>query len=132
MFSSTLEPPILLVRWEQSVTTQDVQEVENAVKEAYNQVGPRLSYVAVIPSDVPPPESSVRDALANSSKRVSSLCSSMHLVIEGQGFRRAIIRSIITGIVFITRSDFEVHTSLNDAISAAKIPNPNLKNPDFW
>lgn len=46
-------------------------------------------------------------------------CSSVHLVIEGHGLRRAMIRSVSAGLLLATRASFSIHTHVEEALRAA-------------
>lgn len=97
----------------------DVDRIRLATEAASQSVGPNLVYIASIPVGVPPPDTETRAALRAGTEHASSRCVSLHLVIEGQGLRRAIIRSVSAGLLLATRASFVVHTHIEEALRAA-------------
>jgi len=120
MIVSTFIPPVLLVRWQNQCEPVDVDRIRLATEAAFTRMGGPVVYVAVIPEDVPPPNAQTRTALRAGTDHGRSRCLSMHLVIEGEGLRLALLRSLTAGMMLATRGSFSIHTHLIDALSAAR------------
>lgn len=116
---SELITPVLFVRWQSRCDVADVERITEAIESAYDKVGTGLVYIASIPVGVPPPEHDARAAMRQGAEHASSRCSSVHVVIEGQGLRRAIIRSVSAGLLLATRASFSIHTDAEEALNAA-------------
>lgn len=119
MIVSALVAPVLFVRWQSRCDVADVERITEAIETAHEQVGSRLVYVASIPVGVPPPEADARAAMRLGAEHASQRCASVHVVIEGQGLRRAIIRSVSAGLLLATRASFSIHTDAEEALRAA-------------
>ncbi len=110
---------MLFVRWQHRCEPADVEAIRVATEDAHREVGGNLVYVASIPVGVPPPDTKTRTALRAGTEHASQRCASVHLIIEGQGLRRAIIRSVSAGLLLATRASFLVHTDATQALRAA-------------
>jgi hypothetical protein len=126
MFSSGLiQDAVLIVRWEESVSLADVSDLRATIKEVALAVGPaKLVYVAVIPDGVPTPSSEVRTALEEGLVEARQLCASAQLIIEGPGLRKAVMRAILTALLFGgtaggTRCPVGVHEEMHSALRCA-------------
>ncbi|MEM6290363.1 MAG: hypothetical protein AAGA54_03830 [Myxococcota bacterium] len=119
MITSALISPVLFVRWQQACEVSDVDRITRAIEMASRDVGPDLVYIASIPEKVPPPDTDTRAALRAGTEHANAHCASIHLVIEGHGLRRAIIRSVSAGLLLATRASFSIHTEVLDALEAA-------------
>jgi len=121
---SALIAPILFVRWQSRCDVADVERITEAIEAACESVGTGLVYIASIPVGVPPPEHDARAAMRLGVEHASKRCSSVHVVIEGQGLRRAIIRSVSAGLLLATRASFSIHTNAEEALHAASPTKP--------
>ncbi len=120
MIESALISSVLFVRWRTRCEPADVARIMQATEYAHRSVGVQLVYVASIPIGVPPPDATTRAALREGTEHASGHCSSMHLVIEGHGLRRAIIRSVSAGLLLATRASFSIHTDIEQALHSAR------------
>jgi hypothetical protein len=119
-----ITPPILLVRWVERCRAADIDAIVEHLDEAAiaaAQEGEDLIYIAIIPVDCAPPDSEARAALREGTLRATEVCRSVHIVIEGQGLRRALIRSISAGLLLATRNSngFRIHENLQLALDSA-------------
>ncbi len=119
VIESALIPPVLFVRWKSRCEAEDVIRIQRETEAAHRELGSNLVYIASIPVGVPPPDAETRAALRTGTEHASMHCSSVHLVIEGQGLRRAIIRSVSAGLLLATRASFSIHTHVEEALRAA-------------
>lgn len=120
VISTMFIPPVLFVRWQDRCDPVDVDRIRIATEAAHARVGAALVYIAAIPEDVPPPDARTRAALQAGTEHARSRAASMHLVIEGEGIRRTLIRSLTTGMMLATRGAFSIHTHVIDALVAAR------------
>jgi len=112
--------PILFVRWKEQCDAQDVPLIKRSVESASREIGAdRLVYISLIPIGVPPPDARTRAALRDGTVHARERCASVHIVIEGAGLRRALIRSISAGLLLATRASFLIHADVRSALEAA-------------
>ncbi|MBV1857860.1 MAG: hypothetical protein KUG77_05560 [Nannocystaceae bacterium] len=111
--------PVLFVRWQSRCDVADVERITEAIESAFKSVGTGLVYVASIPVGVAPPDHDARAAMRLGAEHAGQRCSSVHVVIEGQGLRRAIIRSVSAGLLLATRASFSIHTDAEEALNSA-------------
>lgn len=119
MIDSALIDSVLFVRWRERCDPADVRDIVTHTEAAHDEVGDRLVYVAIIPVGVPPPDARTRAALREGTQHAASRCSSVHVVIEGEGLRRALIRSVSAGLLLATRGSFHVHADPRAALDDA-------------
>jgi hypothetical protein len=115
--------PVLLIRWHEFCRVEDVHRIMELTEEAHARFGDRLVYLAIIPVDVPPPDSDARAALRAGTSHAYRMCRSIHIAIEGGGLRRALIRSLSAGLLLAMRQGgkvFHIHTSVPEALALAK------------
>lgn len=67
---------------------------------------PRMLVLAVLGPDTPPPESAVRDTLARKLADVGAKVRGVANVVEGQGFRSATMRAVLTGMALVIRPTY--------------------------
>ncbi len=87
-----------------------------ALREAQEQA---VHYFAIIGPDVDPPGDDVRASMKESIDDLLQHCSTVHLIIEGKGFRRAMARSIGTGIFLLSKNRGRTfaHDRIEDALT---------------
>ena len=69
----------------------------------------RQSFLCVVSNSAPPPEQEIRNASAKMITTHGQKLSACACVIEGSGFRSAITRTVLTGIVLLARTPAPVH-----------------------
>jgi hypothetical protein len=120
MIQSSLIDPVLFIRWREECTAADVEEINAIIQRTNRNIGKRMIYIAVIPVGVPPPSPEARAALREGSNQAVEFCSSVHIVIEGEGMRRALIRSVSAGLLLATRGSFHIHSGMREALTIAR------------
>lgn len=120
MIKSALIPPVLFVRWQERCEAADVEMIKRLTEQAHGTVGERLVYVAIIPVGIPPPDTAIRAALRDGTQHAAQLCPSIHIVIEGGGLRRALIRSVSAGLMLASRLSFQIHARVDEALAQAR------------
>jgi hypothetical protein len=94
---------IYFVKW-LAPEAADVDEILKDVEQRREQRGNPLRYIAIIGAELPPPSEEVRSAMRRNIDDLLRHCVSVHLVIEGKGFRRAMSRSIGTSIFLLSKN----------------------------
>ncbi|MGH1340932.1 MAG: hypothetical protein ACRBN8_05240 [Nannocystales bacterium] len=120
MIVSEFIPPVLFVRWHDQCEPIDVDRIRIATEAAYREMGGPVVYVAAIPEDVPPPDAETRAALHAGTEHGRTRFATMHLVLEGDGLKRTVIRSLTAGMMLATGGAFSIHTHVVDALVAAR------------
>lgn len=87
-----------------------------ALQAAAKQCGHPVVYVTRVPRNAPPPAGAARARLDELMPGIVSVCSSYHVVLEGDGFGAAIKRGILTGLFQLSwrRKTFFVHASVTE------------------
>lgn len=87
-----------------------------ALQLAADECGHPVVYITRVPRNAPPPDGAARARLDKLMPGIVSVCSSYHVVLEGDGFGAAIKRGILTGLFQLSwrRKTFFVHASVNE------------------
>jgi hypothetical protein len=100
--------PIFFVRWV-APKTADVAKVAADFFKAHDAFGKRVVYIAIVPEDCEPPDDNVRLAMTRGRDEVLPYCESMYIVMEGSGFRNAILRNALATMQLFGRKRDQVH-----------------------
>jgi hypothetical protein len=97
-------------------TVEDIDRVRAALQVAADECGHPVVYLTRLPPNSPPPDGAARARLDELMPGIGSVCSSYHVVLEGDGFGAALKRGILTGLFQLSwrRKTFFVHASVND------------------
>jgi hypothetical protein len=97
-------------------TPEDIDRVWDALQVAADACGHPVVYITRLPVDSPPPDAATRARLDQLMPRISAVCSSYHVVLEGEGFGAAVKRGILTGLFQLSwrRKTFFVHAIVKD------------------
>jgi hypothetical protein len=97
-------------------TPDDMDRVRAALQAAADACGHPVVYITRVPVNAPPPDAAARARLDELMPGIVSVCSSYHVVLEGDGFGAAVKRGILTGMFQLSwrRKTFFVHASVND------------------
>jgi hypothetical protein len=119
-FATALVGPVFFVRWAMP-RLADVPRVAAEFNRAYEKVGESLVYVAIVPEDSPPPDEATRKSMTSGANNVLDRCVSMHLVLEGEGFRHAILRNVVAGMVLLggRREKLSISRTIDHALDEA-------------
>ena len=93
-----------------------MDRVRAALQVAADACGHPVVYVTRVPMNAPPPDAAARARLDELLPGIVSVCSSYHVVLEGDGFGAAVKRGILTGMFQLSwrRKTFFVHANIND------------------
>lgn len=97
-------------------TVEDMDRVRAALQVAADECGHPVVYITRVPENAPPPDGAARARLNELMPGIVSVCSTYHVVLEGEGFGAAIKRGILTGLFQLSwqRRTFFVHASVTD------------------
>jgi len=97
-------------------TVADLERVWNALQAATDACGHPVLYVTRIPVNSPPPDAAARVRLDAMMPRISQVCSSYHVVLEGEGFGAALKRGILLGLFQLCwrQKTFFVHATVEE------------------
>jgi hypothetical protein len=118
-FDKFLHGRIFLIRWRVPAVSDGMQLLRE-VEAAHGQSGAKLIYLAVAPSDSPPPPEDLRKIMASHVDAMLQHCEMMHLVFEGVGFSQTIKRMALASIVLVSgmKGRMLVHDSLDAAMAS--------------
>lgn len=111
---------LYFVRWIKP-EVEDAMSILDDVRSLGSAQQRPLHYFAIIGPDVDPPGDDVRASMKSSIDDLLRHCATVHLVIEGRGFRRAMARSIGTGIFLLSKNRGRTfaHDRVQDALERA-------------
>ena len=111
---------VFFVVWDR-VLPQAMPRLLSIAREATETSARPLVYLTVIPDGSQQPDEAGRKALADATKEMLELFTSMHCAIEGTGFKKSIIRGVATSIFLLSgkRGKMHVHDTALDALTAA-------------
>jgi hypothetical protein len=97
-------------------TPEDMDRVRAALQTAADACGHPVVYVTRVPVNAPPPDAAARARLDKLMPGIVTVCSSYHVVLEGDGFGAAVKRGILTGLFQLSwrRKTFFVHATVNE------------------
>lgn len=112
---------LYVVRW-QVPALSDAQEVMSKIKQQHATSGQPVLWVILAPEDSKPPPEETRDFMVKNMLDVLRHCEVLHFVMEGQGFKSSIRRSVLTNILFLAgqRGRVQVHSTVDEALE--KLP----------
>jgi hypothetical protein len=104
--------------WGKETTKADVDRVLDRLKLVADATGHPVVYVSRVPSDAAPPAAAVRAHVDANMPLCVSLCSSYHVVLEGNGFINAMKRAVLAGLFQIRwrKGTFFVHAVPKEVI----------------
>lgn len=117
---------VFFMRWQRECLLRDCEEIVERATAFHTRLGEPIVYMGLIPVGITPPEKHVRDAMRDGTLGISDRCGSIHIVIEGHGMRRAIVRSAAAGILLATGlkgAGFLIHENAEQALHAAREKN---------
>lgn len=105
--------------WRLHTKAADVAELERAASQAHQTSGKPISLIQIVPTSAIAPDSHARAALAKMLTNLQGRVSRSAIVHEGEGFRAAMIRSIVTGVVALSNPGFphRVFSTLAEAVT---------------
>jgi hypothetical protein len=97
-------------------TAEDMDRVRAALQVAADECGHPVVYITRVPRNAPPPDGVARARLDELMPGIVSVCSSYHVVLEGDGFGAALKRGILTGLFQLSwrRKTFFVHATVKE------------------
>jgi hypothetical protein len=129
-FRSTLAGNLYVVRWLEA-TAPDVRRVEQEAAGFRRGTKQPLHGLAIVGENVPPPDEVTRKTMGESMKTLLDHLETLHVVIEGGGFKNTILRSAMTGVMLLggKRGRVFVHGTVSEAIYAiSEITNQSVDN----
>lgn len=108
---------VYVVRWIQP-NLADAQRVLAELESASKTLGGALIFIGIADQHTKPPDEDVRRIFSQNTDRILQMCQSIHMVIEGTGFRIAVLRSVATSIFMLSgkRNKIHISTTLREAL----------------
>lgn len=105
-------------------TVADMEIVKEALEAAAAACGHPVVYVTRVPVDAPPPDALTRAKIDQLMPGFLQVCSTYHVVLEGEGFGAAVKRGILTGMFQLSwrRKTFFVHATVNEVERSVAAP----------
>ncbi len=95
----------------------DAEEILTDTRALHDRLNKPVRYIAVVGPHVDPPSEEVRSSMRENINELLRYCASVHLVIQGKGFRRAMGRSVATSIFLLSK--YRGRTFAHDTVENA-------------
>jgi hypothetical protein len=92
--------------WLCHTTVEDVEELARAARRAQQGSTERVRLVQIVPQTAVPPDARARAALVRMLRGLQGIVSHSVIVFEGEGFRAAMVRSIVASIASLSNPGF--------------------------
>jgi len=117
-YALTTYDRVFFVRWNVLPRFAELDALVGRARQLRASLGRPLVYLAVIPEHVDVPQGATREALAEFGHRISAHVEIAYLVIEGEGLRIAVQRSVVTAIYALRRdmAPVRVRSTLDQAL----------------
>lgn len=119
---------VFAVRWS-NTTVEGVERVGAEAKRYQRSLGKKIVYISVTGEDCPPPSEAARTALVEGAKDLASVCERIYVVLEGQGFRGSVLRSVLASLMLLSRMRGTIHVAPSvDEVLAALAGTPGFED----
>lgn len=111
---------VFLVRWLSAPALADAQAMVQQVSQAHAALGRPVLFCAVLTAQVGPPEAALRSRMPATAKALQQHCSSIQLVLLGDGVPRTLLRTVMRGALVAARLSGQVfiHDSVEEVLEA--------------
>jgi hypothetical protein len=99
-YITTFAHPVFLVRWTAPVV-EDMPDVTAEFMRRRKTVRHPLVYVAIVPENCVSPNDATRSAMVRERDLILPECQSMYIVMEGTGFKNAILRNALAAMQLV-------------------------------
>jgi hypothetical protein len=96
--------PVLVASWSSKPTPRTFEHQRSELEAAVRANPGRQLFLCIVAPNAPPPDDAERDGSARMISAHGDKLLGCACVIEGQGFRAAITRTVLTGIVLLIRT----------------------------
>lgn len=117
---------VFAVRWT-NTTVEGVERVSAEAKRYQRSLGKELIYVSVTGEDCPPPSEEARNALVDGAKDLASVCERIFVVLEGQGFRGSVLRSVLASLMLLSRMRNTIQVSSVEEVLSSLAGSPGFE-----
>jgi hypothetical protein len=91
---------VFFVKWRAAPTSKELAALLPQLEAANKRLGAPLGYLTIVTAEAPVPNADERQALEEYAKEIRRFVDHSYLVIEGEGFKASIQRSVIIGLTF--------------------------------
>ncbi len=99
-YASGLFDRVFFVRWASSPNPADLATLGPEIERAQKRSAVPLSYLTIVPPEAPVPSADERHALEAFARDIKSSIEHAYVVLEGDGFKASIQRSVVIGLTF--------------------------------
>jgi len=92
---------LYFVHWQGAPIPSELDEIFPDVEKLSKRLGRKIIYLTVVPPDAPVPSAEQRKGLDAFAITLRTCVDHAYLVLEGEGFRASIQRSVVTGLTFV-------------------------------
>jgi hypothetical protein len=118
-FGAGVAGRLVAVAWKRTTQAADISFTSSLLKTAHAGKSQPLVFLQFVPATAQPPASREREAVAKLLSESAGILSHSATVYVGQGFRAAMVRSIIIGINALARQPYPIRifSTLSEAAS---------------
>ncbi len=115
-YRSSLIGNVFVVRWSEPPQVVDNVTILQDLRAARQRAEAPLLFCNIVSDATDVPSAEVRAHAVRITPEILELCDSMHLVLEGEGLVRSLLRTVIRGMILAGRSGGRVflHNSFDD------------------
>lgn len=110
--------------------TSDVAAILEDVATLRETLAKPPKCITIVGSEIDPPGEDVRGAMRKNFDDLLRYCASVHLVVEGKGFRRAMLRNIGTSIFLLSKNRGRAfaHDTVEQALERIGLAAPQVSD----
>lgn len=102
-FATAVYGPLHLSVWDTATTIDQARSAASNLA-TLGRTEEHILMMSVLGPSCPPPDSAVREVFATELNRLTGRIAAVANIVEGQGFRAAALRGVLTGLALVIRS----------------------------
>lgn len=109
---------LYFVHWQGAPVASELDQIFPEIEKLSKRLGRKILYLTVVPPEAPVPSADERKGLDAFAQKLKSCIEHAYLVLEGEGFRASIQRSVVTGLtLFKERGYTTICKDVTEAIT---------------
>jgi hypothetical protein len=97
---------LFVVVWKVNTTMEGVTALRQGVTQLGKKNPQGIGLLTVVEANAPMPSSEARDAIATFLREAGSFINASAVIFEGEGFRAAAVRSVVTGLTMLAKQPY--------------------------
>ena len=97
---------VYFVLWQGAPVAQEIDQILPDVEQTVKRLGRKIYYLTVVPPEAPVPSAEERKGLDAFAAKLRPIIEHAYLVLEGEGFKASIQRSVVIGLTLFKERGF--------------------------